>query len=158
MRVLGIDPGYDRLGIAVIEKDRRGKESVVYSACLTTTKASSLPGRFREVGEAIEDAITLYSPQKLAMETLFFNTNQTTAINVAGVRGIILYLASKHGLTFEEFTPLQVKIAVTGYGRSDKGQVQSMIERLVVLPKAKRLDDEYDAIAVALTALAHARS
>ena len=92
-----------------------------------------------------------YKPEALAMETLFFNSNQKTAMNVAEARGAITYLAMKHGLTFSQYTPLQIKIAVTGSGRADKKQVISMIERLIITNKEVAQDDEYDAIACGLT-------
>lgn len=153
MRVLAIDPGYDRLGIAVVEKTN-GKETVLYSDCLQTNKQAPYEDRLFELGIALETIITEYTPSVFACETLFFAKNQKTAIDVAGSRGMFFYIARKHGLPICEYKPNQIKIAVTGYGQSDKKQVIAMVSRLVQLQEKKRLDDEYDAIAVALTCLA----
>lgn len=152
-RVIGIDPGYDRLGVAVIEK--RHKEEVIFSTCLQTDRKDSLPERYQEMGQGLEKIIKQYRPGKLAIEKLFFTTNQKTAIQVSEMRGIIIYLALQANLAIVEFTPLQVKSTITGYGKADKKQVIEMVKKLVKLDESKRHDDEYDAIAVALTALAH---
>lgn len=162
MRVLGIDPGYDRCGVALVEKVQGVKETVLYSACIQTSPKDPFDLRIFTIGNEIENLIQTYSPTFIASESLFFNTNVTTAINVAGVRGVISFLARKFNLRHTEWSPPQVKIAVTGYGKSDKGQVIAMVDRLVVMPSLvaptkKRKDDEYDAVAVALTALAHER-
>lgn len=152
MRVLAIDPGYDRLGVAVVENNN--KEFVVYSDCIQTNKSSSYEDRLLELGNVLEHIITEYKPDAFACETLFFAKNQKTAINVAGARGMFLYIARKHAMPIYEYKPNQIKIAVTGYGQSDKKQVIAMISRLVRLDEKKRLDDEYDAIAIGLTCLA----
>lgn len=152
-RVLGIDPGYERLGIAVVEK-QNNKETVVYSECFHTQKNIFFHERLFLLGEKIRGVIEEYEPQALAIETLMFNTNQKTAINVAHARGVVLYEAAKEKLLVYEFTPLQIKIAITGYGRSDKRQMMEMMERLVKIGKKNAKDDEYDAIACALTCLA----
>jgi crossover junction endodeoxyribonuclease RuvC len=156
MRVLALDPGYDRLGLAVLER-QSGKETLLYSTCVLTNRADSLPDRLLVIGTRVAEALTLYTPSSVALETLFFNKNQKTAIGVAQVRGIIIYLAKLHGATIEEYSPQQIKVAVTGYGKSDKEAVTSMVKRLVSGVPDGMLDDEYDAIAVGLTALAHAR-
>lgn len=154
MRVLAFDPGYDRLGIAVVQRIE-GNDVLLYSACLETNRASHLTERLGEVGKRVEELLTTHTPDAVAVETLFFNTNQKTAIGVAEARGIILYLALIHGCRVFEFGPQEIKVAITGYGKSDKHAVITMIKRLVHNAPVKALDDEYDAIAVGITALAH---
>jgi crossover junction endodeoxyribonuclease RuvC len=157
MRVLAFDPGYDRLGIAVLEK-KDGKEVLIHSECCITDRTSSLHERLLVVGTRIESLLTEFIPSVVALETLFFNKNIKTGIAVAEVRGIILYLAMRSRCHVMEFGPQQIKIAVTGYGKSDKSAVISMVKRLVKGVRDGALDDEYDAIAVGITALAHAQT
>lgn len=156
MRVLAFDPGYDRLGAAVLERTH-GRETVLHSTCVETDKKSELPERLVTVGRAVEALLAEYTPDVVAIETLFFNKNITTAIGVAQARGIILYLAQRAGCRVYEFGPQEIKIAVTGYGKSDKQGVIDMVRRLVHNAPKDALDDEYDAIAVGITALAHHR-
>ena len=150
MRVLSIDPGYERLGIAVIE-GAVGKERVVYSDCVRTDKKFSHGERLKIIGREIEKVIKKYQPEHLAIETLFLETNHKTAMKVSEARGVMLYEASGHKLEIYEYTPLQIKVAVTGYGKSTKDGVIGMVKKLVKIEKKKALDDEYDAIAVGLT-------
>ncbi len=157
MRVLAFDPGYDRLGIAVLEK-KDGKEILVHSECCVTDRNASMHERLLVVGKRIEALLQEYTPAVVALETLFFNKNLKTGIAVAEVRGIILYLAMHAGCHVMEFGPQQIKIAVTGYGKSDKSAVISMVKRLIKGVRDSALDDEYDAIAVGITALAHERT
>ena len=156
MRVLAIDPGYDRIGVAVIEKENN-TEKLIHSECITTDKTAELTQRLFALGKEIETLLATYKPDALAIETIFFNTNQKTGIGVAQARGIIVYLALRHGCTIYEFGPQEIKVAVTGYGKSDKKAVIDMVKRLVVGVPEKALDDEYDAIAVGITCLAHYR-
>ncbi|MDP3661607.1 MAG: crossover junction endodeoxyribonuclease RuvC [bacterium] len=153
MRVLAIDPGYDRLGIAILEK-QNGKEIALFSMCVTTDKKQTASERLAHIGGEIKKVIAEWKPEVLATETLFLFSNQKTAFRVAEARGVILYETACAGLSVFEYTPLQIKIAVTGYGRSDKTQVTEMVRKLIALPPRKRLDDEYDAIAIGLTCLA----
>ena len=153
MRVLAIDPGYDRLGVAVMEY-HNGKEHLIYSSCVLTDKKSELPDRLFVVGDTIAQLIATHSPDTVAIETLFFNKNIKTAIGVAQARGIIIYLAKKAGCAVREFGPQEIKVAVTGYGNSDKAAVFAMVSRLVPQAPLNALDDEYDAIAVGITCLA----
>ncbi len=157
MKVLGIDPGYDRLGIALIEK-QDGKEVLLFSECIETNKQDLLPDRLFAVGECFSKIITEYKPDAIGIETLFFNKNIKTAIGVAQARGIILYLAKKADATVYEFGPQEIKIATTGYGKSDKNAVIDMVKRLVANVPNQALDDEYDAIAIALTTMACLRT
>ncbi len=156
MRVIGIDPGYDRLGVAVLEK-QDGKETVLFSHCIETDKNLSLPERHKQAGDALVNILRQYEPMVVGIETLFFNKNISTGIGVAEIRGVILYLAQAAGCRVIEVSPQQVKLAVTGYGKSDKTAVFTMVQRLVANVPAKALDDEYDAIAVGVAALAHCR-
>ncbi|MEI7777188.1 MAG: crossover junction endodeoxyribonuclease RuvC [bacterium] len=151
MKVLAIDPGYERLGVAIIEKLPRGKEVLLFSECFKTSAKIPFNDRLLEIGQEVETVIKKYKPEALAMETLFFNSNQKTAMNVAETRGAITYEAMKNGLKFYQYTPLQIKVAVTGSGRADKKQVISMIDRLITINKEIPHDDEYDAIACGLT-------
>lgn len=154
IRVLALDPGYDRLGVAVLER-QEGKEVLLFSTCIETNRNDALVERLFHIGSAVETLIKDHQPDAVAIETLFFNANIKTAIGVAQARGIIIFLARKAGCTVYEFGPQEIKIAVTGYGKSDKSAVISMVKRLIVSAPEKALDDEYDAIAVGITALAH---
>jgi crossover junction endodeoxyribonuclease RuvC len=162
MRIIGIDPGYDRVGIAIAEKkSSKEKEVLVYSECFVTDRvgaSAEIYNRLTAVGLRIRTLIEEYQPDALAMETLFITKNQKTAMHVSEARGIIAYEAHLHKLPIFEYSPPQIKIAITGYGRSDKTHMIKMIPLLVIIdPKKqekKMLDDEYDAVAVALTCLA----
>ncbi len=154
MRVISIDPGYDRLGVAVLEY-KSGKEALVYSGCIQTLKTEPLLVRLHKLGEEFDLLLKQYRPDTLAIETIFFNTNQKTAIGVAQARGIIIYLAQTEGCMVYEFGPQEIKVAVTGYGKSDKKAVIDMVIRLIPESPKDALDDEYDAIAVGITCLAH---
>ena len=151
LRILGIDPGYGRLGIAIIEKNARGKEEIVFSECIETSAKEEIYSRFKIVGQSIESVIKKYKPDEVALESLFIAKNQKTAMRVAEVRGIILYEALKKDLPIYEYTPLEIKSSLTGDGTSDKSRIIKMIHLLIKVPTTIALDDEYDAIAVALT-------
>lgn len=150
MRILGIDPGYDRCGIAVLEKTN-GKEKLLASACIETDARTPFIERLAEVIQGIDEHIRTYAPQALAIETLIFNNNQKTALRVAEVRGAIMHHAHTGGLTVHEYSPQQIKSAVAGSGRGSKIDITRMVHVLLTLPAKKRHDDEYDAIAIALT-------
>ncbi len=153
MRVLGIDPGFDRLGLAVLEGDP-SKPTVVWSECAMPAKGAP-EARLAEVHAAVAEAISLYNPEKISIETLFFSTNKKTALGVAEARGAILAAAGAASIRVQEFSPAQVKLAVTGHGAADKAAIARMIPHLIALdPSKKRLDDELDAIAVAIAGLA----
>lgn len=154
MRVISVDPGYDRLGVAVIEL-QNGKENLIYSGCIETNKQDTLIERLFIIGQEFTTLINTHKPNTLAIETIFFNKNQKTAIGVAQARGILIYLAQLNNCRVFEFGPQEIKVAVTGYGKSDKSAVIDMVKRLVNNAPDKALDDEYDAIAVGITCLAH---
>lgn len=150
-KVLGIDPGFDRVGIAILEKD-----VVLFSKCIETNRKDPHEKRLLEIGESIRGAIKKWKPDCLAIEQLFFNQNTTNALKVSEARGVIIYEASCAKLDVYEYSPQAIKIAVTGYGKADKTQVKNMLQKLVKIPfsKARKLDDELDAIAVGITHLA----
>ena len=151
MRILAIDPGYDRLGIAVVEGSA-SQPILLWSDCVIPPKGAHA-ARLAEVSRAVTEAITTYAPDALAIETLFFSINKKTAFGVAEARGAVLAAAGLASLPVVEYSPQQVKSAVTGYGGADKRAVAHMIPRLLILPKKKRIDDEFDAIAIGITAL-----
>jgi len=153
MRVLAIDPGFERVGIAILEQ-QDGKELLLYSSCFKTSSKEPFEKRLCLIGEEIARMVKKWSPDGLAIETLFFNTNQKTAMRVAEARGVIIFAAVSLGLSLHEYTPLQVKIAVTGYGKAPKTQVEAMVKTLLRIEKNVVYDDEMDAIAIGLTALA----
>jgi crossover junction endodeoxyribonuclease RuvC len=156
MRILGIDPGYERLGIAVLEKNKNNKkEFVLFSECFKTSAKLEFSERLFLIGEEVKRVIGKYKPEVLAIETLFLNTNQKTVMRVAEARGVAIYEAANAGLKIFEASPPQIKIATTGYGRANKEQIMKMVRILVDIEKSKASDDELDAIAIALTAFAH---
>lgn len=152
-RVLAFDPGFERLGVAVVEK-QSGKETLLYSACIRTDAKLPFSQRLCELGAEAKALIKKWKPDVVALEEIYFAKNAKTAMKVAEVRGMLAYIAATHKLALFEYTPLQVKVAITGWGHSDKQAVAAMVSRLLVLPPRKRLDDEMDAIAVGLTCLA----
>lgn len=156
MRILGIDPGFERLGVAILEKNKNDKkEQVVFSECFKTSSKLEFAERLRLIGEEVRKVIKEYKPEVLAIETLFLNTNQKTVMRVAEARGVVIYESSQAGLRVFEASPPQIKIATTGYGRANKEQMIKMVKILVDIEKNKTSDDELDAIAIALTAFAH---
>lgn len=157
MKIISIDPGYERLGIAIIEKEEKIKETLIYSACFKTSAKLPFTSRLKLIGDEIERLIKKFSPSALAIETLFLSNNQKTAMRVSEVRGAILYIATINNLKIYEYTPLAIKIATTGYGKSTKNQIIAMIPRLIKINKEIAHDDEYDAIAIGITCLASAR-
>ncbi len=158
LRILAIDPGYDRCGVAILERSSEGGERLLHSECVTTNTEHPFEQRLLNVVESIRSSIDTYKPTVCALEGLFFTTNRKTAMHVAEVRGALIALVTERGLALREFGPGQVKVAITGDGRASKGQVTMMVSKLIPLRKGITYDDEYDAIAIALTASAlHAR-
>ncbi|MFA6514733.1 MAG: crossover junction endodeoxyribonuclease RuvC [Candidatus Paceibacterota bacterium] len=154
MKILAIDPGFERIGIAVIEKTFLKKDILIYSSCFKTSAKIPFPERLRDIGLEIEKIIKKYKPENLAIEKLYFTTNQKTVMGVSEARGVIVYTAAKNGLTVYEYTPPQIKVAVTGYGKASKENVMSMIPKLIDINKEIKSDDELDAVAIGLTCLA----
>ena len=154
MRILGIDPGFATIGFGLVEADRGQVHMVTYGA-ITTPAGLPLSRRLYQIGTDMEDLIGQLKPDVISIEELFFNTNITNGIAVAPGRGVILYAAEKCGIPLYEYTPSQVKLAVTGYGKAEKRQVMDMTKRLLKLKDVPRPDDAADALALALC---HARS
>ncbi len=152
MRVLGIDPGYDRIGIAVLEGDRSHQE-LIHSECFSTNPKDLFDKRLHEVVSRTRILVKKYTPDVSALETLFFSVNQKTALHVAEVRGALMYALYDMNCPIYEYPPQYIKQAVTGYGSSSKDGMITMLDQLLKIPPGKRLDDEYDAIGIALTHL-----
>ncbi|HTR18524.1 MAG TPA: crossover junction endodeoxyribonuclease RuvC [Candidatus Paceibacterota bacterium] len=157
MKVLGIDPGYGRCGMAVVER-QDGKDVLLYSGCVETAASDEFPFRLSAIVAACEELIAEHAPAALSIEKLYFNANQKTAMRVAEARGAIISCAAGRGVDVFEYTPAQVKSAVASSGTADKKQVATMLHLLVKIDKDIRRDDEYDAIAIALAHLAMARN
>lgn len=158
MRIISIDPGYERLGIAILEKgtekalrQAQGKETLIFSECFKTSSKLPHHERLALIGSRIKEIIKKYKPEALATENLFFSGNQKTAMLVAEARGVILYTGSSLGLEIFEYTPNSIKIAITGYGRSEKRQMIDMVKKLITVTSTTNSDDEFDAIAIGLT-------
>lgn len=156
MRVLAIDPGYGRCGVAVVERIA-GKEELLHSDCIETSPQDDFIERLAVVADACARLMEEYTPDAFALEKLYFQKNQKTAMRVAEVRGALIETAARHETPVHEYTPGQVKSAVGGSGNADKRAVATMVRALLHVTKNIRHDDEYDAIAIALTHLAHAR-
>ena len=154
MRILGIDPGYATIGFGLIEGERSRFRTVTYGVIRTP---ASLPfsRRLYQIGQDARELIAQLQPESVAVEELFFNTNITTGIAVAHGRGVLLCAAEECGVPLFEYTPAQVKMAVTGYGKAQKRQVMDMARRLLQMEKIPRPDDAADALAIALC---HGRS
>ena len=154
MRILGIDPGVATVGFGVIDSERSGQR-FVRCGVITTPANTPLTSRLDRIYSDLGELIRLFNPDAAAVEELFFNTNITTGISVAEGRGVILLACFHSGVPVYEYTPLQVKQAVVGYGRAEKRQVIEMVKRILNLPAAPKPDDAADAVAIALC---HARS
>lgn len=152
MRIIAIDPGFGRIGIAIIEKDK--KEKLLFSDCLETNPKAPLSDRLGQIGETIRQVIKKWSPTEMAIEKLFFAKNTTTALSVAEAKGVIIYEASRAGLDIFEYEPAKIKQTVAGHGSADKHQVTKMAGLILGVTDKKKLDDEYDAMAIGLAHLA----
>jgi crossover junction endodeoxyribonuclease RuvC len=155
--ILAIDPGYERLGIAVLEKKAGQRENLIHSECFKTSAKIPHHERLTIIGKKIKEIIEKYKPILLATEKLFFSKNQKTALLVAESRGVILFSANYQNLDVFEYTPADIKIAITGYGKSEKQQIISMVKKLIKIEKKTNSDDEFDAIAIGLTHFARHR-
>ena len=156
MKVLAIDPGYGRCGVAVVEKIN-GKDSLIYSECIETSAKDEFGDRLAAVADGCARLMKLHAPDCVAMEKLYFSNNQKTAMRVAEVRGALLNTAALHGLIVAEYTPGQIKSAAAGWGGADKRAVAQMVRLLLKIEKQIKYDDEYDAIAIGITHLAMSR-
>ena len=149
MRIIGIDPGYAIVGYGVIDYIGNKFKIVEYGA-ITTESNQNMNERFKSIHDDLNTIIERTKPEFLAIEKLFFNSNQKTAINVAQARGVLLLSALNHGISVHEYTPLQVKQAVVGYGRAEKKQVQLLVKSILGLEKVPKPDDTADALAIAV--------
>lgn len=150
MIILGIDPGLATVGYGVIKSENGNVTPIDYGVILTPKEAHFFD-RLYMIEKSTEKLLLKYNPDEVAMEELFFNNNAKTAIDVAQARGVTLVTCMKHTRKLFEYTPLQIKQALTGYGRADKKQIQEMVKRLLNLKKIPKPDDAADALAVALT-------
>ena len=157
MKVLAIDPGYGRCGVAIVEKED-GKERVLYSDCIETATEDGFPERLAAVTAHCVRLLEEYVPDCMALEKLYFAKNQKTAMRVAEVRGALIQIAAENDIPVFEYGPGEVKSATAGSGRADKQQIAAMVHLLVKIEKPIRHDDEYDAIAIGITHLARARA
>ena len=154
LRILGIDPGLATVGFSIVDVEK-SKMKLVTCGVISTPAHTSLSSRLDRIFEEMNELISSFSPDVMSIEELFFNTNITTGIAVAHARGVILLSAYRAGVQVFEYTPLQVKQAVVGYGRAEKNQVIDMVRRILALPAAPKPDDAADAVALAIC---HARS
>ena len=150
MIVLGIDPGLATVGYGVVSCDEKSKLELIDYGTILTKAGEQFPIRLKQIYQGIGQLIDMFTPDCIAFEELFFNKNVTTAINVAQARGAALVAASERMEELYEYTPLQIKQAVVGYGRADKNQVQMMVKTLLSLKEIPRPDDAADAVAVAI--------
>ncbi len=149
MRILGIDPGFAIVGYGVIDYNKNKFEVVEYGA-ITTEAGEEMNSRFKTIHDDLNTIINRTNPDFMAIEQLYFNSNQKTAINVAQARGVLLLSALNHDIRVAEYTPLQVKQAVVGYGRADKKQVQLLVKSMLGLDAVPKPDDAADALAIAV--------
>lgn len=158
MKIIGIDPGYERLGVAIIEKTDDMKEHVVFSDCIRTSAKLDMSERLHELGTELSQIIERFKPDESAIEELYFAKNTKTAMSVAEARGVIQFILRKNNVPVFAYHPNAIKIAVAGHGGANKNDIAFMIPKLVKISGMKKLDDELDAIAVALTHLASRNS
>lgn len=150
-RVIGFDPGFAIVGYGVLDYEDFRNIKVVDYGVITTPKEESFPVRLAIIYKGVQELIKKYTPDEVAVEELFFNTNITTGINVAHARGVLLLAAIHHCGNLYEYTPLQIKQAMTGYGKATKKQIQEMVKTYLSLAAVPKPDDAADALAVALT-------
>ena len=149
MRILGIDPGFAITGYSIIDY-QGNKFKLIDSGAVTTKAGESFPLRLTKIYDDLSSIINEYKPDAISVEELFFNNNAKTAINVAQARGVVLVVGCKNNIPTFEYTPLQIKQAVAGYGRADKIQVQKMVKTILNVEKLPKLDDTTDSMAAAI--------
>ena len=149
MRILGIDPGYAIVGYGVLDYDRN-KFSVVNYGAITTEAGKPFDSRLKEIYDDMCSLLDMAKPDCMSIERLYFTNNKTTGIDVAQARGVIMLAAAQRGIEIYEYTPLQVKQAVVGYGRAEKHQVQEMVRNILNLKEVPKPDDTADAVALAI--------
>ncbi len=149
MLVLGLDPGTATTGYGLVQSAGSRKEMIAYGV-LETSSQMLLPERLSKIGRDLDSVIQQYQPDTVAIEQIFYHSNAKTVIPVAQSRGVLIYVAVNAGLPVAEYTPLQVKQAITGYGKADKKQVQAMVKQILSLSAVPRPDDAADALAIAV--------
>lgn len=154
MVILGIDPGFAIVGFGVLRSET-GRQGLVSCGAITTPAGLPLPTRLLQIEEDMAQLFDTFHPDAMAIEELFFNNNVTTGIGVAQARGVILAAAERAGVPIYEYSPSEVKLAITGYGKAEKRQIMDMVKRLLGLKAVPKPDDAADAVAIALC---HARS
>lgn len=155
MRILGIDPGFGRVGWGIIEQVKGNDWKPVAYGCIETNPKDVFADRLKMIRSAVLRVIATYKPTRLGIEELFFTKNVTTGIDVAQARGVIILSAAEAGLNIDEFTPNEVKQATAGYGKANKEQMQKIVAVLLKLKDPIKSDDAADALAVAITAGQH---
>lgn len=150
MRILGIDPGTGILGFGVIDVDSSGKAKLIDGGVIKTPSVDSDSTRLMTIFSELSEIIHLHKPEVMAVEKLFFAQNVTTAMTVAQARGVVLLCGEQSGLSLFEYTPLQIKQALTGYGRAEKKQIQEMVRVILGLDAVPKPDDCADALATAI--------
>lgn len=151
MRILGIDPGTGILGFGVIDVDAAGNVSLVDAGVIRTPVHEKDAVRLVTIYDELKEIISLHKPTVMSVEKLFFARNVTTAMTVSQARGVVLLLGEKNGMQLHEFTPMQIKQALTGYGKADKKQIQEMVRIVLKLKEVPKPDDAADALAAAIT-------
>ncbi len=154
MKVLGIDPGTGRVGWAFVSHEK-GIDSLIECGCFETKVNSELPDRLQKIYIFLKELIKENKPDVLAVESLFFATNVKTAFDVGAARGVILLAGQEAGLPIFQYTPLQVKSSLTGYGKAEKNQIQFMVTKILHLQEIPKPDDAADAVAISLTHIFH---
>lgn len=150
MRVIGIDPGTAIVGYGIVDFEKN-KYTAVYYGVITTSKDLKMEDRLNLIFEALNDILSRYKPDYMAIEDLFYFKNNKTVISVAQARGIVLLSAKQKNIPITSYTPLQVKIGITGYGKADKRQIQQMIQKFLALDDIPKPDDAADGLAIAIT-------
>jgi crossover junction endodeoxyribonuclease RuvC len=151
MIILGIDPGYDRVGWAVIDLSEKRSVTVLEYGCVQTDKKSSIMERYSVIVTELITVLTKYKPKEAALETLFFSKNTKTALRVSEARGVIISTLIPFGVSLTEYSPNQVKLTVTGYGTADKQAVEKMVRMQLKITDNNIIDDTIDAVAIAFT-------
>ncbi len=150
MRIIGIDPGYAIIGFGVLEYRGGMDFAVVGFGAITTPADKPFNDRLKMIYDDMAQVLDTYKPDQMGIEKLYFNTNETTAISVAQARGVTLLPAIQRGIHISEYTPLQVKLSITGYGRAEKKQVQEMTRQILHLSAVPKPDDVADALGIAI--------
>lgn len=150
VRILGIDPGFGRVGYGIVEHAAGNTWKHVVHGCIETSPKKEFVARLADIHQELERIITEYKPVRMAVEELFFVKNVTTGIQVAHARGVIMLTGHQHGLPIDELKPTEVKQGLTGYGRAEKGQMQKLVAVILGLKEKIKSDDAADALAIAL--------